>query len=149
MKHGNVWIMASEIRSERILGNWKPPRGYARQQHRNSKNYKRRPGMSDAHLNCIRQLSCCVCGAQPRNEAHHLKSTGERGAGVRSTDKHAVPLCPIAIGGCHADVEAIGAKNERKWFLDRGLDALALAEALWAATGNIDQMQRIVEAHKA
>lgn len=140
--------MSGTVKQERIFGNWKPPKGYAREKLTNSQNYKQRPGMSDDHLACIRQLPCCVCGHNVPNEVHHLKATGERGMGVKSTDKNGVPLCPISIGGCHADVEAIGTKNERRWFLDRGIDALALADALWRATGDLDQMKRIIEAHR-
>jgi hypothetical protein len=137
--------MSGEIQKERVFGNFKPPKGYGREKVSNSKNYKDRPGMSAAHLDDIRSINCCVCFAPPRNEAHHLKEgTGERGMGIRSTDKHAVPLCRPH----HQEVEAAGSKNEKRWFTDREIDALHLADALWRATGNVDQMQRIIEAHR-
>mgnify|MGYP000185695457 CR=1 FL=1 len=138
--------MGSEIRQERVYGNWKPAKGYAREKRTNSQNYKRRPGMSEAHLACIRSLACCVCGAAPRNEAHHLKAgTGERGMGLRSTDKHAVPLCTHH----HQEIEGQGARNEPKWFRSHGIfDALELALALWQASGDLDRMTRVIEAHR-
>ncbi len=138
--------MAGQVNKERVFGNFKPPRGYDKPKRENSKNYENRPGMSPKHLDCIRACQCCVCEHPPRSEAHHLKAgTGERGMGVRSTDKHSVPLCST----CHQEVEAAGAKNEKFWFTSRGLDALSLALALWASTSDVDQMQRIVRAHKS
>lgn len=128
------------------FGNFKPPKGYAREKRTNSQTYKDRPGMSPAHLVCIRKLRCCVCGARPPVEAHHLKQgTNARGMGLRSPDKFAVPLCPY----CHGEVERAGSKNEQKWFEGRGLDALLLADALYRSTGELDRLQKIVLAHMA
>lgn len=142
---GTGCTMAGQLNKERILGNFKPPKGYAREKRTNSKNYKSRPGMSDKHLDLIRGLPCSVCLVPPRSEAHHLKQgTGERGMGLRSTDKHAVPLC----NEHHHEVEHAGSRNERDWFRSFGIDALGLALALWAASGDLDQMKRIVEAHQ-
>lgn len=143
--------MASQINKERVYGNFKA-RGYGKKareklnsyEHKNSKNYKHRPGMSPNHLNCVRSCQCCVCSAPPRSEVHHLKATGERGMGLRSTDKHTVPLCRH----CHDEVERAGAKNEEYWFTSRGIDAIALALALWQNTNDVDQLQKIVRAHQ-
>lgn len=100
--------------------------------------------MSDAHLALLRKLLCCVCGSREPNECHHLKQdTNERGMGLRSTDKHAIPLCRHH----HAEVEGVGSKNERQYFLDKGIDALALADALWRNTGDQDRMHKIILAH--
>lgn len=137
--------MPGEIKQERIYGNFKTPRGYARPREVKDRARDRRPGMSAAHLDCIRSLPCCACGALPRSDPHHLKSgTGERGMGLRSTDRFTVPLCRAH----HEAVERIGSRNERRWFGGFGVDAPALADALWRASGNLDQMQKIVEAHR-
>ena len=52
--------------------------------------------------------------------------------GLRSTDQHAVPMCVF----CHGDVEVVGSKNERDWFFARGIDARALAQALWGVSSS-------------
>lgn len=136
--------MSGQINRPRVFGNFKAPKGYGRVKRENSKNYKNRPGMSDKHLDCVRSLSCCVCSKGPRSECHHLKAgTNERGMGQRSSDRFAVPLCRDH----HHDVEHVGTKNEQAWFEGYGIDALALADALWHSTGAVDLMQRIVRAH--
>lgn len=105
----------------------------------------KRPGMSEEHLALIRQLPCCVSGIEPAGEAHHLKQgTGERGAGMRSTDKWAVPLCHVK----HMELERLGSRNEWAWFRAHGIsDPLELAAALWSNTGDLDRMRKIVRAH--
>jgi hypothetical protein len=133
-----------EVKKERIFGNFKQ-KGYAREKTGNAKRYKKRPGMSPEHLDSVRNLPCCICLQPPRNEAHHLKQgTGERGMGLRSTDRHAVPLCRSH----HQEVELAGSRREANWFLLRSIDALALADALWAARGNALQQAKILMAHR-
>lgn len=135
--------MASEIARPRILANFK--RRSVKQPHRNSHWRDERPGMSRAHLEAVRQCPCCVCDKMQVIEAHHLKQgTGERGMAVRSTDRWTVPLCR----GHHDDVERIGAKNEREWFRQFGLDPHTLARDLWQSTGDVNRMRRIVAAHR-
>lgn len=137
--------MAGQLKRDRVFANFKQPKGYKHVKTTNAKTYRDRPGMSDAHLGRIRELPCCVCYSQVRSEAHHLKQgTGERGLGLRSTDKYTVPLCPSH----HYEVEHIGSKNEQVWFTSRGLDALALALALWGS-GDVNQMLLILEAHRS
>lgn len=128
-----------EIRKPHVYGNFKI-RG-PREKHKNSQRHKQRPGMSEAHVEMIRKLPCCVTLKTPGGEIHHLKSgTGERGAGLRSTDKWGVPMCHDA----HMEVEAAGTRNERQWFLDRGIDPHELAQALWAATGDLARMVNVL-----
>lgn len=64
--------------------------------------------------------------------------------GLRATDRHTVPLCAAD----HAALHAGGSRNERRFFLSRGVDALALADALWRATGDLGRMRAILEAHR-
>lgn len=102
---------------------------------------KKRAGMDPKHLEFIRRLPCCICGYEPV-EAHHLKfGTGERGMGMRSTDKWAVPLChEHHING----VERFGSKMEASWFKAKGVNPLNLAKDLWGATGDIEAMWKII-----
>lgn len=144
--------MASQIEHERVFANFKPSRGVRERAKRTKKSAaERRPGMSASHLDCIRQLPCCSCLINKRsngcrNEAHHLKTgTNERGAGMRSTDKWAVPLCRVH----HEEVERSGSKNEQTLFATWGIaDTLQLASDLWKSTGDVPKMVRIVYAHK-
>lgn len=105
----------------------------------------KRPGMSEAHLALVRRLPCCVSGVTPAGEAHHLKQgTGERGAGMRSTDRWAVPLSHER----HMELERLGSRNEWAWFRANGIaDPLELAAALWSNTGDLERMAKIVRAH--
>jgi len=134
--------MASQVPREKMYANFRA-RG-AKKPHRNSERYKKRPGMSADHLACIRKLPCCITGKVPAGEAHHLKATGERGTGLRSTDRWAVPMSHEA----HMEVERAGARNETAWFRERGIGSHELAQDLWAATGDIPKMTRIVNAHR-
>lgn len=136
--------MASEIRKDRVLANFRQ-RG-AKSPHKNSERYKDRPGMSDEHLALVRKLPCCGCGRKPGGQPHHLKSgTGERGAGLRSTDKWSVPVC----FACHETVERAGTRREVATFAAWGIDPHVLAQDLWAATGDLERMTRIVQAHRS
>lgn len=112
----------------------------------------KRPGMSAKHLEAIRKLPCLITGRMPAGEAHHLKGTGERGIGLRSTDKWAVPLCHAV----HMELEGVGSRNELAWFQGQGgiagrvsiEDPHALADALWHASPDIARMTRIVIEHR-
>jgi hypothetical protein len=138
--------MASQIRREKVYGNFKA-RGLERRQRARDEPKKERPGMSEAHLALIRQLPCAVTGKTPAGEAHHLKAgTGERGMGMRSTDRWAIPLRHDP----HMELERQGSRNEVAWLQARGIaDPLALAEALWAASGDLERMTKIVSAHRS
>lgn len=133
-----------ELRKERVLANFKPPkRDRLKKKARAS---DKRPGMSEEHLALIRKMPCCVTLKVPAGECHHIKSgTGERGIGLRSTDRWAVPLSHEK----HMELERVGSRNEVKWFHDHGIDdPHALAAALWSATGDLPRMVRILMAHR-
>ena len=94
----------AELRMHKpVLGNFKDRNNRKKN---NSDWRERRDGMSDVHLGCLRKLGCLRCGGRKGMQVHHLKCTGERGIGVRSTDKWGVPLC----AGCHHEVERAGAR---------------------------------------
>lgn len=125
-----------------MYGNFKKPKSPGKR--KNSKRIEKRAGNSKPHLALIRQLPCCITLAIPCGEAHHIKSgTRERGTGLRSTDKWALPMCHAL----HMEVERVGTRRELKWFRDRGIDAHALAAALWANTGNLAAMTKVLLAH--
>ncbi|MDX2265397.1 MAG: hypothetical protein NW215_10545 [Hyphomicrobiales bacterium] len=109
----------------------------------------KREGMSRGYRESVRRLPCCTCGMCPPSDPHHLKNgTGERGMGLKSTDKWLVPLCRE----CHDDVERAGSTNEPGWFRAHGVDALVLARRLWDAwrlTNCEVKMRRIVALHQA
>ncbi len=136
--------MAHEIQKDRLYGNFKD-KGLKKKKHKNSSFREDRAGMSEDHLRLIRKLPCVTCPIVPAGTAHHLKCTSERGMGVRSTDQYALPECIK----CHDEIERAGAKNEVKYYQDRGItDPLELAEALWKNTGCEARMTAVVIAHK-
>ena len=130
------------------LGNFKDPKAKLRR--KEPLRRAERPGMSDAHLDLIRQLPCARCGSPSPSEPHHLKSllSSERGMARRSSDQWAVPLGPAFGCGCHAEVEKIGTKNEVAWFGEVGIDPHELAMGLWNVTGDKDRMLRVLQAHR-
>lgn len=139
--------MASQIDRPRVLANFKPTRSVREKAKRIKPSAaEKRDGMSDAHLAAIRKCPCVACLRVPAGEAHHLKhGTGERGAGMRSTDRWATPLCRTH----HEDVERAGSRNEPAVFARWGVeDAMQLASDLWRASPSVPSMTRIVIAHR-
>lgn len=132
-----------QIHHEHVYGNF---RQRSPRKRKNSDWRKQRPGMDEDHLQLIRKLPCTVCPIYPAGTAHHLKATGtnERGTGVRSTDRWAVPLCVEH----HDEIERQGTRNELAWFKSHGIDALDLATALWINTGDLGQMIKVLMAHR-
>lgn len=55
-------------------------------------------------LEAIRALQCLGCGAQPPNDAHHIKT---RGSGGGDDHWNLMPLCR----NCHTHVHKIGLVN--------------------------------------
>lgn len=104
-----------------------------------------RDGNDNAHLAALRKCPCIVTGKMPAGEVHHLKGTGERGMGMRSSDRWGVPLSHVP----HMELERVGSRNEMKWFQERGIAApLDLATALWNASPDIETMTKIIKAHR-
>lgn len=137
--------MATEIRRERMFGNFRQSRGL-KEPRKNSRWREDRDGMSDKHCAAIRKCPCAACLKVPAGTIHHLKSnTGERGMSVRSTDKWGVPLCMVH----HEDIERAGTRNEVKTFRAWGIaDPHALALALWGAACDVPKMTKIVIEHR-
>lgn len=128
-----------------VLGNFRPSKEAREKKHRARLSAKKRerPGNDADHLALIAKLPCCICGRMPGGEYHHLKSgpaKAERGVGLKATDQWTLPMC-------HSDhifgIELLGSQNEFDWFAERGIDAEALAIALWEATGDLPRMTEI------
>jgi hypothetical protein len=108
---------------------------------------KDRPGMSEVHCDLLRAMPCCVTLVQPAGTIHHLKSgeaAKERGVFLRATDRWGLPLAWTP----HEELERLGSRHERQWFMDRGVDPYDLALSLWLNTGDPERMVNILVAHR-
>lgn len=137
----------SQVRRDKVLANFRNPdyRRFPKQ-----RNWRAdRDGMSADHLALIRKLPCTCCPSTREIEAHHLKSGDarlHRALTLKAPDMYALPLCKWA---CHNSVEAIGSRREEEWFAQYGINPYELSSSLWKARGNLENMQRIMAAHKA
>ena len=130
----------------KIYGNFKPRKTPNKE--RKVKAAARRPGMDVDHLTNIRKLSSSVSGRRPC-QAHHLRIKAERGVALRATDRWAVPLTEGEHTRDADCVHSVGSRKEEAWFAARGVDCYSLANALWNARGDLETMERIVEAHRS
>lgn len=100
-----------------------------------------RPDMSRAHLDMVKLLPCLVCG-RPADDPHHLLHADHgpngRGMGRKQADRWAIP-----VDREHHE-EAHAAGDDEAYFSAKGIDARAVADALWAARGDLAAMKRIV-----
>ncbi len=51
------------------------------------------------HLEFVRALPCCMCGAPAPSEAHHVESRGARGS-----DFYAIPVCHDCHDKCDGSI---------------------------------------------
>lgn len=137
--------MATEIPRTRILANFRPSVS-ERMTEKRRDDREDRDGNSNAHLDALRRCPCIATLKMPAGEVHHLKfGTGERGMGLRSSDRWGLPITRIP----HEEIERAGSRNERAKLKEFGIDdPLGLAAALWAASPNVAMMTRIILAHK-
>jgi hypothetical protein len=111
-----------------------------------AKREKEAPG----YLDKVRSLPCCVCGAPPRSEAHHLKSAGRRGMGQKAANRWSVPLCSEHHTKGTDAVERIAlpaATKEAAWFRSRGISCYDLAAALYLNSHSIESMLLVLRSH--
>jgi len=108
---------------------------------------QRRPRERDEkHLEFIRGLRCCLCGAANPDPAH-IRSANpiygkrETGGGEKASDKWTVPLCRRE----HEQQHAVG--NELKWWASKGIDPFGLALALHSASGDQEIAEAILRAN--
>jgi hypothetical protein len=137
----------------KVIGNFKPSLGEKAKAKAKKPTEKRaqRAGNSDDHLAHIRRLPCLLCWIDENkivgpSDPHHLKSgpaASERGAGMRATDKWAVPLCRQ----CHEDVEPTATVEQRRFKMSGIDEPWEVAAALWRVTGDRDRMTNILATH--
>ena len=80
---------------------------------------------SKEHLRFVAQQPCVICGRTPAH-AHHIRYAQPRGLALKVSDEFTVPLCAIH----HSENHATG--DERRWWHERKIDPLAIAQQLWA-----------------
>jgi hypothetical protein len=76
------------------------------------------------HLRFVGKQPCLVCGRQPC-DAHHVQFAQKRALGRKVSDEFAVPLCRTHHRQLH------GARCEQAWWLEVGMNPLAVAQRLW------------------
>jgi len=76
------------------------------------------------HLQSVASKPCVICGRRPA-QAHHLTHAQPKALGRKVSDEFAVPLCALH----HSELHAGG--DERRWWADKAIDALAIASELW------------------
>ena len=103
------------------------------------KQEKKRERTAAGHVKLIRQLPCCACASPPKSDPHHLMRGVERGMGLTAAGRYTVPLCRKH----HTEITPHG-DPEAVLMARYGIDARALADALWSASGELQAMERIV-----
>src|SRR4029450_736243 len=79
---------------------------------------------SKEHLRYVASQPCAVCGRAP-SHAHHVRYAQPRGLGLKVSDEFTVPLCATHHHHLHETTQ------EREWWLERKIDPLIIARALW------------------
>lgn len=110
---------------------------------------RRRPREKDgAHLAFLRKLPCVACGTRQNVEAAHLRTESrlhgkrETGMGEKPHDKWALPVC-------HTDHSKQHTMSETEFWISLGIDPFGLALALYAATGDEEVAEGIIQSHLA
>jgi hypothetical protein len=104
------------------------------------------------HLSFIRSLPCTICGSRRQVEAAHVRyadptyGKASTGLGTKPDDRWTVPLCAThhRIGA-----DSQHANNERDWWSDTGIDPLAIALKLHAASGDDEAGEAILLAARS
>ena len=85
---------------------------------------------SKEHLRFVAQQPCVICGRTPA-QAHHIRYAQSRGIALKVSDEFTVPLCAIH----HRENHTTG--DERRWWQERKIDPLVVAQELWETTTGI------------
>jgi hypothetical protein len=99
---------------------------------------------NQAHLKFIRGLPCLVCGTRKDIQAAHIRAPsvayGKRhtGKGEKPSDVWALPVCAEH----HRQQHLV---NELSFWKCVGIDPLAIALALFAATGDDERAELVVK----
>jgi len=76
------------------------------------------------HDRAVAKRPCLICGRRPA-DAHHLRFAQSRALGRKVSDEFTVPLCR----GHHRELHR--RSDEAGWWREAGIDATAVARALW------------------
>jgi hypothetical protein len=79
---------------------------------------------SKEHLRYVASQPCAICGRSP-SHPHHVRYAQTRGLRLKVSDEFVVPLCAIHHRQLHQTTK------ERAWWLERKIDPLIIAAALW------------------
>lgn len=96
----------------------------------------------EAHLAFIRRLPSVLSG-QYGTEACHIRygdplyRKKHTGKSQKPDDCWTLPLTPDEHRNQHSE-------NEKQWWLDRGIDPLAMARKLYAVTGNLEAALELI-----
>jgi DNA recombination protein Rad52 len=80
---------------------------------------------SKEHLRFVAGQPSLICGRTPAH-AHHVRYAQPRGVALKVSDEFTVPLCAIH----HSENHTTG--DERRWWQERKIDPLSVAQQLWA-----------------
>lgn len=84
------------------------------------------------HMDRVAGMPCLVCGVWPVT-IHHVTAKIEGGR-ITRTHKRITPLCARHHQIQHGPMESVEALSHRGFWLDYGIDLLAVADDLWAET---------------
>ncbi len=87
---------------------------------------------SKDHLRFVAQQPCLICGRKP-SHAHHLRHAQPRGLGLKVSDEFTVPLCATH----HSETHRTG--DERRWWQEKRIEPLPVAQHLWKASRGISE----------
>ena len=103
---------------------------------------ERRNRLAAAHVELVRQLPCAATLSPPRNDPHHLMRGVDRGTSLKAAGRYTIPL----RHDIHMEITPHG-DPEAVLMARYGVAARELADALWAVSGDLDAMTRVVERH--
>ena len=97
----------------------------------------------EKHLAWLRTLPCCICHDPTATEAAHVRMSDARiakmatGIAIKPDDRFTVPLCSSHHREQHAG-------SERKFWQRFDRDPILLALALYSASGDLEEANRIM-----
>ena len=102
----------------------------------------------EKHLAFIRTLPCLICRDNTSTEAAHVRMSDARiakpitGNSIKPDDKYVLPLC----GDCHRGPQGQHSMGERRFWQERGIDAVLICLALDSVSGDAEEAERIIDA---
>jgi hypothetical protein len=103
---------------------------------------------SPGHLRFVRTLQCVLCGDNTSVEAAHVSYADshagkwyEKSIAGKVSDRWTVPLCSKHHREQHST-------DEWTWWQLQDRDPVKIAQALWIASGDVEEASRICEANR-